>query len=89
MLKELPEKWCIKDCTEVSLYASIKYHPCSNVVGPNFLHIDSTKYGDIQYGFFEFKQKEYKELTINEFRVLVLKPIRLQDIRTRIKNLKI
>lgn len=89
MLKELPEKWCIEDCTEVSLWASIKYPPCSNIVGPNFLHIDSTQHGNRQYNFYRFRNNGYTELTLEDFKRLVLKLPEYQDIKTRIKNLKI
>jgi hypothetical protein len=89
MLKELPENWCIKDCAEVSLYASIKFPPCSNVVGKNYLHINSNNEGIMQYNFYRYPHDGYKEITLNEFKILVLGIKKSQDIKTRINNLKI
>ncbi len=65
-LTSLPEKWCIRDCKEVSEYAHKKWN-CDNFVGSNiFYESDKT------YNFSSFIPSDYTEITFDQFKKWVL-----------------
>ena len=67
-LTSLPEKWCIRDCVEVSDWASKKYD-IGSVVGRNFFHFVSDK----SYFFDSPIKLGYTEITLDQFKKWVLK----------------
>lgn len=72
-LSELPEKWCVKDCEEVSNWASCKYG-CEDSVNPvvSYLHVGDTSRRK-QYAFLTYIDKGYTEISFSDFERLVLK----------------
>lgn len=67
----LPEKWCVKDCEEVSTYASNKWS-CANFIELDKYYCENPE----TYWFFtkeEADEKHYIEITFEQFKQYVLK----------------
>jgi len=72
MKNKFPEKWYIKDCEEVANYAADKWG-CKRYVGNLYYYEHS--FNGRNYTFTEKSEipKEYKEITLEEFKKYVLK----------------
>ena len=70
MRKVLPKKWCIKDCRETTDYMHKIFRIDDVVFNDKFLHIDTIKKDWI---YLQIKKKGYTEITLEEFKKLVLK----------------
>ena len=70
MRKTLPKKWCIKDCKETTQYMHKNYGTDNNVFKNKFLHINTV---DKDWIYKEYVITGYTEITLEEFKTLVLK----------------
>ena len=70
MRKTLPKKWCIKDCKETTQYMHKNYGTDNIIFKNKFLHVDTTNKNWI---YKEFVSTGYTEITLEEFKTLVLK----------------
>lgn len=72
----LPEKWCIKDCKEVTEWAqnNIDKDIYSNIcITTPYLNINQKYYPEIRCYSFEKKLDNYTEITLEEFKKHILK----------------
>jgi hypothetical protein len=67
----LPEKWCVKDCAEVSQYAKNKWG-CRNIVYDRIYHEGKTRYNN-EYTFIESVEEGFTLLSLEEFKKYILK----------------
>jgi hypothetical protein len=67
----LPEKWCVKDCAEVSQYAKNKWG-CRNIVYDRIYHEGKTRYNN-EYTFIESVEEGFTLLSLEDFKKYVLK----------------
>ncbi len=70
-LTSLPEKWCIRDCAEVSKYASTKFH-CGGDISDRIFHQGNGSYWN-NYTFRDGVEEGFTEITFDQFKKWVLK----------------
>lgn len=72
-MEKLPEKYCIKDCEVVTEFATNRFG-CYNKVSNWYMHIIQSEFPKNKcYKFLEGVQDGYTEITLEQFKKLVLK----------------
>lgn len=80
---ELPEKWCVKDCKEVTAYGQKRFgHPGDTVWPDRWLCVDENHWrtGKVDYSYKSIHHEdEYTEITLEQFKEYILKGIIMEN----------